>query len=158
MRNNDFFYRNAETWSDGKWDKVLRDADCFASALGRASARFFLQFMPPGTKWSYWTDSSLERLAARLEGIPDRHIRLRLAEFRRTPLGRATYDAAPADAQRFYARNAGTGNFLDYRPIYDLYRTMDDASWDYILAHAWTQTQCETFAEIRARAQDGFQS
>lgn len=122
------FYGNAVEWSDWEWDKVLRDAGCFASALGRALARFFLQFMPLGTEWAYWTKP--------LSGIHGSRGRVRVAEFRRPPPSRAVYDAAPGATKRFYRRCVGNANPLDPRPIYDLYRTMGDASWDYILAHA----------------------
>ena len=139
------FYGNAVEWSDREWERVLRDAGCFASALGRASARFFLQFMPPGTEWAYWTKP--------LPGIHGSRVRVRVAEFRRTPPGRAVHDAAPRDAKHFYLRCVGNANPLDPRPIYDLYRTMDDASWDYILAHAWTPAQRDELADTRAHMQ-----
>ena len=146
-------YKNTETWSDADWEKRLRAAGCFAAALSCASARFYLHHRPPGTKWAYWNAPELVHAAEQEEGVSDRHVRLRLAEFRRTPIGRATYDAAPADAQRFYRREAGDGNPLDSRLIYDLYRTMDDASWDYLLAHAWTPAQRADLADIRAHMQ-----
>lgn len=146
MEKNDHpFYGNAVEWSDRAWDRVLGDAGCFASALGRASARFFLQFMPPGTKWAYWTRPQ--------SGIAGGHVRLRVGEFRRTARGRAVYDAAPEDAKRFYSRCVGNATLLDPRQVYDLYRTMDDASWDYILAHAWTPAQRKDLSDARTHMQ-----
>jgi hypothetical protein len=138
---------------DAFWEKLRGKAGCFASAMSRASARTFLQFMPPGTKWSYWTVPETQREAAKLKGLPTKWARLRVAEFRRTAQGRRVYDGAPEGAKQFYQRSISSDHPLMAEPVYDLYRTMDDASWDYILEHARTKTLRQELKETRAHMQ-----
>lgn len=122
------------TMDDESWDYFISQSGCGAAICGYGQRRAFIQFMPKGTAWLYGRGD-----------VP----KAREAEFRRTKQGRAIYDNAPEMAKRFYRRGPGYGE----KPIYDLYRIMDDASWDYIIAHAETEQLKADLADIREHMQ-----
>ena len=137
---------------DESWDHFISNAGCGAAICGYGQQRAFLQFMPKGTAWLYMRE---EALTTAKELLPDdwsNVAKSRVAELRRTEHGRATYDNAPAGAKLFYQRSIGSGQY-DYRRVYDHYRTMDDASWDYIIAHAETMHLQSDLADIRKHMQ-----
>ena len=122
------------TMDDEAWDYFVSHSGCGAAICGNGQQRAYFQFMPRGTAWLYGRGD-----------VP----KVREKEFRRTEHGRAIYDNAPEGAKRFYRR----GPSYSEKPIYDLYRTMDDASWDYIIAHAETEHLKSDLADIRAHIQ-----
>ena len=122
------------TMDDESWDYFVSHSGCGAAICGNGQLRAYFQFMPKGTAWMYGRGEVSEA---------------REIEFRRTEHGRAIYDNAPAGAKRFFRRGPHYGE----KPIYDLYRTMDDASWDYIITHAETVHLKDDLADIREHMQ-----
>ena len=118
------------TADDEALDYFVSHSGCGAAICGNGQQRAYFQFMPKGTPWFYG-----------MGDVPQ----ARETEFRRTEHGRAIYDNAPEGAKRFYRRGPGYGE----KPVYDLYRIMDDASWDYIIAHAETKHLKADLADIR---------
>ena len=143
---------NSRTRDDESWDCIVAQATCFANALGRGMARVNFQFLPAGTDFRYYCNPELTRepLPEFLSNMPaasHQFMQTRIAGFRSTAHGRELYDNAPEGAKRFYARNTNCRSF------YDIYREMDDASWDYVIAHAETDHLKEDFADIRKHMQ-----
>lgn len=122
------------TMDDESWDYFVSHGGCGAAICGNGRQRAYFQFMPKGTAWMYGRGD-----------VPE----ARETELRRTEYGRTIYDNAPEGAKRFYRRGPGYSE----KPIYDLYRTMDDASWDYIIAHAETVHLKDDLADIREHMQ-----
>ena len=119
---------------DESWDYFVANSGCGAAICGYGQRRAYFQFMPKGTLWGYGRGD-----------VP----KAREKEFRRTKHGRAIYDNAPEGAKRFYRR----GPTYSEKPVYNLYRTMSDASWDYIIANAETEHLKADLADIRAHMQ-----
>lgn len=143
---------NALTFDDEDWDSKIANGGSSPCIIGLATQRSYLQFMPSGTDIFYDRDEKLirEPLPEFLSNAPESAhwvMKTRIAEFRRTAEGREIYDNAPEGAKRFYARDANTRNH------YDIYREMDDASWDYVIAHARTEHLKEDLADIREHMQ-----
>ena len=123
------------TMSDEAWDYFVSHSGCGTAICGYGQQRAYFQFMPRGTAWSYGRGEVSNT---------------REKEFRRTEHGRAIYDNAPEGAKRFYRR----GQTYSEKPIYDLYRTLDDTSWYYIIAHAETEHLKADLDDIRAHMQE----
>ena len=123
------------TMSDEALDYFVSHSGCGAAICGNGQQRAYFQFMPKGTPWLYG-----------MGDVP----KARETEFRRTEHGRAIYDNAPEGAKRFYRRGPGYGE----KPVYDLYRTLDDTSWYYIIAHAETEHLKADLDDIRAHMQE----
>ena len=119
---------------DESWDYFVASSGCGAAICGNGQQRAYFQFMPRGTAWAYGRGDVSKA---------------REKEFHRTKRGRAIYDNAPEGAKQFYRRGPGYGE----APIYDLYRTLDNASWDWIIAHAETEHLKTDLADIRAHMQ-----
>ncbi len=122
------------TMDDEAWDHFVSHSGCGAAICGNVQQRAYFQFMPRGTAWLY--------------GRGDVST-VRETEFRRSEHGRAIYDNAPEGAKRFYRRGPGYSE----KSVYDLYRTMGDDSWNYIIAHAETEHLKADLADIRAHMQ-----
>ena len=122
------------TMDDESWDYFVANSGCGAAICGYGQQRAYFQFMPKGTLWGYGRGD-----------VPT----AREAEFRRTEHGRTIYDNAPEGAKRFYRR----GPYYSEEPIYSHYRTMDNASWEYIIDHAETEPLKADLADIRAHMQ-----
>ena len=123
------------TADDEALDYFVSHSGCGAAICGNGQQRAYFQFMPKGTPWLYG-----------MGDVP----KARETEFRRTEHGRAIYDNAPDGAKRFYRRGPGYGE----KPVYDLYRTLDDTSWYYIIAHAETEHLKADLGDIRAHMQE----
>ena len=139
-------------WDDESWDRLISSAGCGAAICGYGQQRAYVQFMPQGTKWLYMRNKALTAAKNVLPKDMTNVAKSRVAEFRRTKHGRAIYDNAPEGAQLFYQRGLG-GSEYGEKPVYDHYRIMDDASWDYIIAHAETEHLKDDLADIREHMQ-----
>ena len=137
---------------DESWDYFISRAGCGAAICGYGQQRAFLQFMPKGTTWLYMREPSIIAAKKALPGAMANVAKSRVAEFRRTEHGRAIYDNAPEGAKLFYQRGLGGSEYSE-KTVYDHYRTMDDASWDYIIAHAETKHLKDDLADIREHMQ-----
>ena len=122
------------TMDDETCDYFVSHSGCGAAICGNGQQRAYFQFMPRRTAWLYGRGD-----------VP----KARETEFRRTKHGRAIYDNAPEGAKRFYRREPGYGE----KPIYDLYRTLDNTSWNWIISHAETEHLEADLADIRAHMQ-----
>ena len=137
---------------DESWDYFISNAGCGPAICGYGQQRAFLQFMPKGTAWLYMREPYM--IAAK-ELFPhgwSNVAKSRAAEFRRTEHGRSIYDNAPEGAKLFYQRSLGGSEYSE-KTIYDHYRIMDDASWDYITAHAETKHLKSDLTDIREHMQ-----
>ena len=137
---------------DESWDYFISTRGCGAAICGYGQQRAYIQFMPRGTKWLYMREKSLAGAKRRLPRTMNDVAKSRVAEFRRTKRGRAIYDNAPEDAKLFYQRGLGGGAYSE-DTVYSHYRIMDDASWDYVIAHAESAHLKEDLADIREHMQ-----
>ena len=137
---------------DESWDYFISNAGCGLSICGYGQQRAFLQFMPKGTAWLYMREPSIIAAKGLLPHGWSDVAKSRVAEFRRTERGRAIYDNAPEGARLFYQRSLGGSEYSE-KTIYDHYRIMDDASWDYIIAHAETKHLKSDLVDIREHMQ-----
>ncbi len=137
---------------DETWDHVISTRGCGATICGYGQQRAYVQFMPKGTKWLYMREKELIAAKDSLPNDMTNVAKSRVAEFRRTKRGRAIYGNAPKGAKLFYQRGL---NGIEYgeKPVYDHYRMMDDASWNYIIAHAETVPLKADLADIRKHMQ-----
>ena len=142
----------SRTMGDEEWDYFISTRGSGAAICGYGQQRAYIQFMPKGTAWAYKLDKTLAAAKRSLPKDMTDVARSRVAEFRRTKHGRAIYDNAPDGAKLFYQRGLD-GNEYSEEPIYSHYRTMDDASWNYIIAHAETPPLKTDLADIRQHMQ-----
>ena len=140
------------TMDDESCDYFISHSGCGAAICGNGQQRAFLQFMPKGTALLYMREQALTADKELLPHDWSNVAKSRVAEFRRTKNGRAIYDNAPEEAKLFYQRSLG-GSEYGEEPVYDHYRIMDNASWDYIIAHAETKHLKSDLVDIREHMQ-----